>query len=355
MLAKDKLNVIVAPLTNGAMGQYALSFAKIINCERIFVGEPSEIFSSDHLLPQVIALNKPTGISKIVWAFSLNNVRKLLRNSRGKNILVINGEFLPFITLLLLACKFLPVKTVLVWHDVEAHPGRRANAVLNYLSCMNAVLAKKLIVHSQDYYSLLSKSRFFNNKLMYTPHPPYGLPITNQKEFSDNRIAVHDTDYWLFIGRIEYYKGLHDLVRAFRSLPNSHLVIAGKGDAAYTKELVENVILDAKNITFINRFVDEGDMHLLIKKSKGCILPYIQASQSVLPYLIAELEKPLLCKANIGISKTVEGLGGFLYSDDNELKELISTNVPPTTYSRQKHLACIKDLMSNHEINCNRQ
>jgi len=83
----------------------------------------------------------------------------------------------------------------------------------------------------------------------------------------------------LFFGRIEEYKGLDNLLNIIqlfnKNRLNYNFIIAGKGK-------IENMekFLTFKNVTIINRFIEDEEIKNLFRKATFTILPYNSATQS---------------------------------------------------------------------------
>lgn len=103
---------------------------------------------------------------------------------------------------------------------------------------------------------------------------------------------------YLFMGRIDYDKGVDRLVKIWNEKMNdskSLLVIAGKVNADYDFSETVNNINKHENIVFINGFVEDNLLNYLVEKSNLVILPYRDGSMSGVVFTVAEFSKPLLC------------------------------------------------------------
>ena len=108
-------------------------------------------------------------------------------------------------------------------------------------------------------------------KVAVYPHPNF------QFSSSENR-KDHSRRYILFIGRIRKYKGIENLVLAFSTLhlEDMDLVIAGEGKVKQKDDF---------RIKLINHWLEESEIHDLIKHAEVVVFPYMEASQSgLLPY-----------------------------------------------------------------------
>ena len=138
-------------------------------------------------------------------------------------------------------------------------------------------------------------------------------------------IGIEDKTYLLFFGRIDKYKGIGNLLQAYKSVSDVALplVIAGGGALADTEKELMN---GAKNVTLINRYIHDGEMKWLFAHSAAVVLPYIEATQSgVIPIAYA-YGKPVIVSTIPGLTQFVEdGETGFIAKDIAAMSEAIST------------------------------
>lgn len=78
--------------------------------------------------------------------------------------------------------------------------------------------------------------------------------------------------YLLFIGRLSSYKGVEVVAKAITANPDIAFVVVGKGE----KEHLIKALSDypqVSNLTFVNRFVSEGEKNDLIAKADALLFP----------------------------------------------------------------------------------
>ena len=102
---------------------------------------------------------------------------------------------------------------------------------------------------------------------------PLALEEETYPKIQENKLIYWKTniknEFYLFIGVLRYYKGLHILIESMKDLPNIQLVIAGTGPMEIKlKKQAEHI----KNITFLG-FVSDEDKVVLLTICKGVILP----------------------------------------------------------------------------------
>ena len=118
-----------------------------------------------------------------------------------------------------------------------------------------------------------------------------------------NRISVSPSEpYFLFLGVLRYYKGLHTLISAAKFV-NSKIVIAGSGpEEAKLKKQVED--LELKNVIFAGQVTDNEKVSL-IQNCKAFILPSHLRSEAYGMVLVeaSMMGKPMItCEIGTGTS-----------------------------------------------------
>jgi len=136
---------------------------------------------------------------------------------------------------------------------------------------------------------------------------PLGIDESNYPTTEDQgimqRLGLEEGEpFFLFIGVLRYYKGLHILLRAAKLL-KARIVIAGAGpEAGRLHELSRS--LGLKNILFAGKVSDEEKITLL-KECRACVLPSHLRSEAFGVVLIeaAMFGKPMVsCEIGTGTS-----------------------------------------------------
>lgn len=87
--------------------------------------------------------------------------------------------------------------------------------------------------------------------------------------------AIEEGDYMLFLGRINWKKGLDRLLKAMATVPQTRLIVAGNDEDNYTEEL-DQIVKKCElkdRVIFIKRFVAGADKQSLMKRAKFFVLP----------------------------------------------------------------------------------
>jgi beta-1,4-mannosyltransferase len=134
---------------------------------------------------------------------------------------------------------------------------------------------------------------------------------------------------FLFFGRIQPYKGVLELIAAFRraDLPNTRLVIAGRPADADADRLVADAGSGCAAITYRPGFVPDDEIQVLMRAADAVVLPFrdILTSSSVL--LAMSFGRAVVAPALGCIPETVAAGRDLLYSagDPNGLHRTLTT------------------------------
>lgn len=145
------------------------------------------------------------------------------------------------------------------------------------------------------------------------------------------------SDYFMFFGRIDKYKGIDVLLHSFTKWKgNRKLVIAGGGKLQPEEIKMAN---EDHRVILINRFIKDEEMPYLFNNARAIVLPYKDATQSGILPIAYMCGKPVICSKVMGISQFVENnITGFICADiddyvaayskveDNDILEGMSNN-----------------------------
>lgn len=240
--------------------------------------------------------------------------RKFIRQYSPDHIIV--KWWHPFFALSLFASlpgnRDFPVS--LICHNVLPHEKFPFSDLL-----VKALFSKAdfIVVHSREDEE---KARLikYNANILRLYHPVYDQYLNSSTERSEARKMLGYTTVdtvILFFGLIRPYKGLEDLLKAFRELPeNIKLLIVGEcyeGDDQIT-ELLSSPDVSDRSI-WIDRFVEQEEVAGYFKASDLVVLPYRQATQSGVAQIALAFRKPLVLTRTGGLPELLEaGETGFL-------------------------------------------
>ena len=122
-----------------------------------------------------------------------------------------------------------------------------------------------------------------------------------------------------FLGRVQPYKGLLDLVSAFRKIapPDARLVIAGKTSGRDSQRVLLDAIGNDERVITRLEYVPDVDIQLYLNALDVAVFPFrdVLTSSSVL--LAMTFGKPVIAPALGCIPETITEAGGILYSADD--------------------------------------
>lgn len=207
----------------------------------------------------------------------------------------------------LLALENYPIVQTI--HDPVRHPGEE-NFVYDYLRHLSIQRADRIVVLSNQFKESFEKFGINQEQVEVIPHGSFSFDDKISEPPLKKKI--------LFSGRINKYKGLDVLLKAFLIIQTSNsgasLTIAGKGDVEPYKELLVKI----KNITLINKYLSEEELEKLHSECDFVVVPYIEASQSGVIALAAANGRAVI-SSNIGglTEQVVDGKTGYLVEKGN--------------------------------------
>jgi glycosyltransferase involved in cell wall biosynthesis len=330
----SKTVALLTSNTAGGIVQFTCTFAKSL-CD---IGYDTHVFC-----PSGVQLNISAKCT--VHSYEYLKSKDLVFGGRRKwaglerDILAVNPALLIFTDNGRMCRKMMQilqgrVRTMVTIHDVNPHPTVLISAKGKVRQfCDNRLLPDG--IDMADDVLLLSKhsmSQFMQLNKQYTDKVhcmPLGAHPVAAQAIEPNEITTSAPDYGggflLFFGRIDKYKGIERMLRAYRSackegsvLP---LVIAGGGPLSDE----ETSLSQQPGVTVVNRFISDGEMVWLFEHATAVVLPYIEATQSGVLVMAYHYGKPVICSDLPGLAEFVEdGQTGILCPDEAVLSEAMT-------------------------------
>ena len=237
----------------------------------------------------------------------------------------------------LLCLKAMGIKIVWTVHNLKRHEETFRDIERRYTKIM-IHLSDGVIAHCQSAKQKI-QSYFHlkdSNKIAVIPHGNFLNCYPNEidRETATQKLGLRTVKTtFLFLGELRYYKGILDLIDAFKLLGNqdSQLVIAGRPHNDKIKDDVMTQIGNTENIIAHFSFVPDHDLQIYINASDVMVFPYRDIFTSGGIFLAMSFGKPIIAP-NLGcISDTLNDTGNFLYVDEvgydlsNALKETMTT------------------------------
>ncbi|NHN37600.1 glycosyltransferase [Pseudomaricurvus alcaniphilus] len=225
--------------------------------------------------------------------------------------------------------EFTALGGTVIWtiHNVLSHD-RRYEDVERSLSQSVADIAAKVHVHSQLVIEEIKNEYSISaDKVIVLPHPNYIDVYQNYitpKVARDYFKIPDDTIVFSFIGQLRPYKGLRELIEAFRKLKrefsNIHLLISGKPVHPYNSESIRQLTSGVDDCTVVSDFIPDDQLQLHFNATDFVVLPYLNVltSGSVLNAL--SFSRPVIAPCMGVLPETiVNGKNGWLYDpEDND-------------------------------------
>jgi len=265
---------------------------------------------------------------------------------------------------LLLYFRVIGVRLFWTVHNVWPHTGKtRWDVVMRkiiLLACHRAfVLSEKTKRDVAEAFGVQA------DKLVLTPHghyvdayPDNGMSIREKFNIPDGQFL------FLFIGRINAYKGVDQLIRAYKSLnmPRAALLIAGEVETAYRQAFTSEVArkidreqsrasagvgTDAGCVQVYPHFVEDGELADYLRAADVIVLPYRQITTSGSAVLALSYKKPVVAPNLGGLCEYVAAGCGVLYDPDDPdgLSKALLASMALDPLDTEKRIAAkLKDL-----------
>ena len=201
-------------------------------------------------------------------------------------------------------------------HNLEPH--EEATRVEQWGSARLVCLADVVHVHDESTAAELAARYGRTAGVAVIPHGHYigCYPNTLSRAEARDRLGLPpDTFVYACIGLLRPYKGLEELVPAFRSLPDAHLrlLLAGKpGTPEYGRTLAALAAGDAR-IRLDPQFVPPEEVQTYYNAADVCVLPYRQITTSGAALLAFSFGLPIVAPAIGAFPALVTPSRGVLY------------------------------------------
>ncbi len=216
--------------------------------------------------------------------------------------------------------------TRIVWtvHNLQDHEA--ANPRLDG-ACASAIAnrAEGVIVHGQAARRAveLRFGRRPNRHVVEIHHGHYFdcYPAEMDRSVARARLGLSENDVvYLFLGRIRPYKGVLELIDAFRRLdePAARLVIAGLPRAEADTQLIRQRIDNDARIVFAPGFVLDDDIQVYMNSADVVVLPYRDILTSGAAILAMSFGRPCIAPRLDFLTEVLDEEGGFFYDVGDE-------------------------------------
>lgn len=238
----------------------------------------------------------------------------------SSNPIALVVKFLLFFTQIIIS-KLVGIKIIWTVHDLKNHENIEVRAERIY-SIFLALFADAVITHCERAKQTVIQSFYVRNKdkVFAIPHPHYVNHYENtiDRETARKTLDVADAKLvFLFLGLIRTYKGVPELIDAFKQLKQDavYLVIAGKASEELTQQIQQQV-RDCHQIKFMPGFVADEQMQIYMNACDAVVLPYRDILTSGSAILAMSFGRACIAPRRGCISEVLSDIGGFLYNPE---------------------------------------
>lgn len=208
----------------------------------------------------------------------------------------------------------------IVWtvHNLVNHE-RRFPTIERLYATIFAHIADGVIVHSESGRLEAVKAYRLSVRLPIAiiPQGSYSDHYPNRAGRRESRAKLGlaaDEFVFLFLGRIEPYKGVFELIRDFKRIRvASRLLIAGRASDATLLELLQKEAAGAPNVRIGEGFVSGEDLQTYFNAADVFVFPVRDILNSSSISLAMSFGSPCIAPAFDGIRSVLGEKGGILY------------------------------------------
>lgn len=193
-------------------------------------------------------------------------------------------------------------------------------------------------IHVHNHYTeRLMETRYRRNgNIVVIPHGNYIGYYPNQVSKSEARRQLELPEkafVYLFLGLLRPYKGLEDLLKAFKRMksPECHLLVAGRvfGDNTFKRQ-VSSLSLGNSNIRLVPEFIPDETIQFYMNACDVFVLPYKHITTSGSAALALSFGRPIIAPAISSFPEIINTKTGILY-DISEPNGLLTALREATT------------------------
>lgn len=206
-------------------------------------------------------------------------------------------------------------------HNLAHHEGR--NALLNrWANRLVFAMADAVHVHDEGVAEQVG-ARYRRRRGVYVvPHGNYigAYPVSGTRADARLRLGLSPHHkVFLFLGQIRPYKGVEELVAAFRQLEGDEyvLLIAGNPQDADYAARIEDAARGDSRIRLRLGYVPDEELHRYLLAADADVLPYREVTTSGAALLAFSFGLPIVAPSIGCFSGLVEGNRGVLYAPDD--------------------------------------
>lgn len=200
----------------------------------------------------------------------------------------------------------LSIPLIVSLHDPEPHPGTLIGWLNHRLGKLTTREAHAVHIFSEHFRPAVYNLGFVSENIYVIPL------VTDVSEFTQYRLSTISREPMvLFFGRLEKYKGINILLESALTLRSKYrFVIAGPGKIP--SKLLRIIQSNPDLFELRNYYLPEKEVAELFQRASVCVMPYIQGTQSSIPWLAAAFGVPLVATDVGGIASQCREIGGIV-------------------------------------------
>jgi beta-1,4-mannosyltransferase len=213
----------------------------------------------------------------------------------------------------------LGVRVVWTVHDFQNHDSRYWQ-IEDFANHSFSRRLDAMIVHGEAAKRIIeSRWRKHTCKMIFViPHGNYIQSYKNEMSAAAARtfLGLEESNLvFLFLGLIRPYKGVVEMVRAFRTCedPNLRLIITGRPVGKAIKNEVELAIRGDSRIKFLPGHVENDKVQFYMKASDAMVLPYQRVFTSGAAILAMSFGKPCIAPRAGCVTDSLDEKGAVLF------------------------------------------
>lgn len=207
------------------------------------------------------------------------------------------------------------IKKCVVNHDPIPHSSDIKHKLLRLNGIRKVYMkADYIVVHSREFIEYVERTYHKQGRTLYVPLGPQNLKAEKKHDYYDESITN-----FLFFGRIESYKGVDILIKAYERLQLKRndvaLYVVGNGDLSSCQQVLEQL----KNVYVFNRWIGDEEVGDFFRGDKVVlVLPYRDATQSGPAVIALEYGIPTIATNTGGLKEQVkDGKTGILIEPED--------------------------------------
>jgi glycosyltransferase involved in cell wall biosynthesis len=304
----------------------------VICAKTINLGEHRDKLIAIHEIDPVLETLPPSLTQNACYI--LNAIRRGFDVIKKKNIEVIHANNLASVIAGSILSKVARKPLIVTIHDIftTSSPEHWKNWVaqdskISRITPTIAPLIEKITVRAPSSVIHTVSSTSKDDLIKFGARPgkiriiPNGLDLKSYCRRSTSQIEYHD--FFLFIGRLVFYKNLDVVISAFtdvaRNVPSAKLVVVGEGPmlTKWKKRVSELGLIN--NVIFTGHVSEDKKIQLLTK-CRALVLPSFVEGFGLVILESFAMEKPVLVANIRPLSEIVsDGIDGFLLPLDDPI------------------------------------